>query len=396
MMTKTVVFTCVDSRHFSHGLIPMLLSALPLLLLLHLSPVQDATADFKKNTTAIVTALDAFCLQARKVNGTVSSYQVDGTNKKLTQKTVLKADKSRNMTLEYNADQRFVKGLVFREYGDMRQALVLDYDRGTKGPRLQIDFYAKKGEKFVNFDYENDVNRVFAYDSPTTYALRPIPQLKLSFVDLLDYPAFKITSVENIDGKEGKLIKVTFKVDQEINAKQTEENRLNDLKQGWIEVRPDQFWTVLRSEYILGGARGPTRNWKADFTYDQGKNVIPLLKQITMATIDQKANTELKLLSRQIDFDFKIVEGALPDDQFSLTQFGIPERTAEEGLAILAERKKRESLDELNPPSPPSGFAIAKKGIEVSPWVWLGSGLVAIILVIFLINRTLSMKKVQS
>ncbi len=375
----------------------MLTFALSLLIFQPPASVQDPAAELKKLTPAILSSLEKYCLEAHKLNGTVSSYLVDGANKKLTHKTVVKSDKSRYMIVEYNGDQRFVSAEVCREAGDTRQALVLVYSVASKTPRLQQEYYVKKGDKFISDEYDNmnDNARMYAYYSPTTFALRPMPQMNLSFADLIENPAFVVTSLENTQGEGGKIVKISFKIDQEINAKQSSDNQIHALRQGWFELRPDQYWTMNRAEYTLVGARKEVTKWKVDFLYDREKNVIPLLKEIKMTGVDQKENAASKPINEAKEFDFKVVEEVLPDEQFSLSQINSPERTVEAGLKHLEDRTRREALANLNPPPPPGGFPVAKQAFEVPPWVWLAGGLVAFLVVMQIVFRVTSKKIVS-
>jgi hypothetical protein len=375
----------------------MLTLALTLLISQPPTPVQDPAAELKKFTPVILSSLDAYCLQAHKFNGTVSSYQIDGTNKKLTHKTVVKSDKSKYMIIEYNGNQQFNSAEIYRELGGTRQVLLFAYSIASKSPRLQKEYYSKVGEKFISDEYENmyDNSRFYAYESPTTFALRPMPPTKLAFADLLDFPAFKVTSMDLRQTEAGRIAKISFKVDQALNAKQNSENQLHNLQEGWFELRPDQFWTMNQSEYTFVADRRGNQKWKVEYVYDGNEKEVPLLREIKMTITDPKENTQVKPISRVIDFDFKLIEGTLPDDQFNLSQFNIPERTVEEGLKELEDRAKRESLDKLNPPTPPGGFPLAKKEFEVPPWAWLAGGLVVFFIVVQLVFRITAKKNVR-
>ena len=372
----------------------MLLLFLTMLSFLQPSTVQDPSMELKKWSQSISSSLDAYCLKARKVNGTVSNYQLVGTNKKLTLKTILKADQNKYLILEYNGNDQFTAGELYRQSGDTQQVVIFSYSKASKGPRMQKEYYAKVGEKFVEDEYENQNynNRVYAYDSSTTYALRPMPQVKLTLADLLEYPAFKVTSFEIRQGENGKIAKISFLVDQEVNAKQSSDKQLADLKSGWFELRPDQFWTMHQAEYTMG--RGQTRKWKVDFVYDNRKNAIPLLKEIKMKTVDQLDNKELIPISRSIEFDFHIVDGILTEDQFTLPEFKLPARSIEDGLKEKEDRKRRELADAIIPPSTSEGFPLAKKGLEVNPWVWFYGGPVVFLIVLFLVFRMTSKNKI--
>lgn len=365
----------------------MLLHFLFLMLAQAPASTQPDAASLKQLAADVQQALDAFCEHSRKINGTVSVYRVEKESKKLLQQTAIKTDASRRLTIEYNGDKQFSRAELYREYPPGRQLLILNYDRGNKGPRLQIETYAQKGETFEFYeDYEYEKNRIFAYDFPTNNALRPVPQVKWTFADLLEYPAFKITSMESSGKDNDRVVKVAFKVDQAINAKQTLENQLSQLQHGWFEFRPAQFWTIHRAEYALADSRKAIQTWQVSFHYETDKSPIPLLKKIQMATLNQKGQVEP--ISREIDCQFELISKTLPDSVFSLEQFGLPERSIEAGLQDKADRKKREESDKLNPPPPAGGFPIAKHGIDWNVWSWLiGAGIVLLIGVILMLAR---------
>ena len=373
----------------------MLLLLLTMLNFQQPSTVRDPSVELKKWSHSILSSLDAYCLEARKVNGTVSNYQLDGTNKKLTLKTILKADQNKYLILQYNGNEQFTAGELYRQSNGTQQVVIFSYSKAAKGPRMQKEYYAKVGEKFVEDEYENqnDNNRMYAYDSSTTYALRPMPQVKFTLADLLEYPAFKVTSFEIRQGENGKIAKISFLVDQDVNAKQSSDKQLVDLKSGWFELRPEQFWTMHQAEYTLG--QNQPRKWMVDFVYDNGKNAIPLLKEIKMKTIDQLDNKELKPISRSIEFDFQIVDGILTEDQFTLPVFKLPVRSIEDGLKEKEDRKRRELVDATFPPPPPEGFPLAKKGLEVNPWVWFYGLPAVFLIVLFLVFRMTSKNKIS-
>ncbi len=365
----------------------MLLHFLVFMLAQSPAPTQPDAASLKQLAADVQQALDAFCEHSRKLNGIVSVYRVDKESKKLLQQTVIKTDALRRLTIDYNGDKQFSHAELYREYPQGRQLLILNYDRGNKGPRLQIETYAQKGEAFEFYeDYEYEKNRVFAYDFPTNNALRPVPQVKWTFADLLEYPAFKITSLESSGRDKDRVVKVSFTVDQAINAKQTLENQLSQLQHGWFEFRPSQFWTVYRAEYALADARKAIQTWQVAFHYEPSQAAIPLLRQIQMAPLTQKGQVEP--VSRVIDCQFELVSKTLPDSVFSLEQFGLPERTIEAGLQDKADRKKREESDKLNPPPPAGGFPIAKHGIDWTLWSWLiATGIVVFVAMGLLLSK---------
>lgn len=357
----------------------MLFFILTLIAFPEQTQAQDVTAELKKITDSVKSALDDYCTQARMINGTVSTYDLDGTEKKLRHKTVIKSDKTRYITAQYNAEDRFVSAEVYRDFGDMRQALLIETYRVSNEPTLRFEYYAKKGEKNDHFVTIDDI-RTFAYDTPSAFALRPVSHLKLSFLDLLDYPAFKVTSIRHHQSGNNKLVKLNFQVDQELNAKQPPDLQLANLQEGWFELRPDQFWTVNSAEYMIpANRRRPGRRWKTEVTYDAAKNAIPLPKEIKMTTVDQKEKTDLKPISQLYEFDLKLITVPLPDDQVTLTQFKLKERTPDEWLKDQEILRKQETE---SAPAPAGGFPIASSGPAVSPWVWLGGGLASILLLI--------------
>jgi hypothetical protein len=364
------------------------MSFILLALLLPLSPQQPVpvnVSESQKLKADLEKAYETYCLQARKLNGTVTVYGLEGDTKKLNWKSKVNADKNNLLISYYNSSQRFINADVFRIFGDTKQVMSLGYHNPSKTTRKLSEDYRKTEDTSHPFPIET--TRVFASESPTALPLRPLPDMGWSFLDLMDCPAFQITAIENIGKDKNSRVKVSFQVDEAINKKQVNESQLNFLKNGWVIFRPDQLWTIEEAEIttLEFERRKPPRAVTShlQFAYATPPGGIPILKEIRVTPVVNKDKvTDQKPKQLLYEVDFKLLEAALPAEQAGIKQFGmIKERTAEDWKKEEAERLRLEAEENARIAKiPPEKLKPASKAFEIDPWVLLVGGVVAFIL----------------
>lgn len=346
--------------------------------LLFLLAAQTPAADeMAKLLPAIKDAQSAFVQEARKLSGTVTIYDVTEA-KKLLRGHLVKIDPQRYIVQETDASQKPTKIEIYRQAGDVRQALHLA--RRGDSYRMVEESYRKKGEPA----FDIDSSRVFAYDAPACIPLRIVPTVQLTILDLLEYPAVEITKVENLTMGKEKVVKITYQVNKAKNDGVLGEDKLTSVISGWVALRPDHLWTVHSAEYSLPGERRrPGRTWKAEYIYEATPGN-PVIKEIQIASIDQKADKpDLKLVKHLFEFALKPAKEPFTDKDFSMAQFGMKERTATDWMAEIAAREKAEAEEQAKIAAlPPGATKPASSGVNVDPWVVLIGGVAAFVLLV--------------
>lgn len=349
-----------------------------MLMLLFLLTTQAPIADeMAKLLPAIKEAQNMFVQEARKLSGTVTTYDVTEA-KKLLRGHLVKIDAKRYLVQETDASQKPTKIEIYRQDGDIRQALHLA--RRGDNYRMVEESYRKKGEPA--FDIES--NRVFAFDAPACIPLRPVPTVQLTILDLLEYPAVEVTKIENLTMGKEKVVKITYQVNKSKNDAVVGDDKLTSVISGWVALRPDHLWTVHSAEYSLpGDRRRPGRTWKADYLYESSPG-IPVIKEIQIASIDQKADKpDLKLVKHLFEFALKPANEPFTDKDFSMAQFGMKERTAADWLVEVTAKEKAEAEELAKIAAlPPGATKPASSGVNVDPWVVLGGGVAAFVLLV--------------
>jgi hypothetical protein len=350
-----------------------------LTLLLLLTAQTPATDEVTKLLPAINSGIETYVKEARKHSGTLMIHDVTEA-KKAVRGFAVKSDWPRYLGQTLNAEQKPTQVELYRSFGDIRQAVSLQRNR-SGAMMMQDEKFRKKGEP--GFDIE-DV-RVFAFDSPTCLALRPLLDLKLTVPDMLEYNPIEVTKVENLTIDNTKVIKLTYQVSKAKNEALDTNARLNPLLAGWVMLRPDHLFTVLKAEYTLPGERRrPARTWKTDYVYEPGTGPFQMLKEIKLETIDQAADKpDLKLIKQLYEFNFKPNKEPLTDKDFTMAQFGVKERTANDWLTEVAAREKAEAEEQAKIAAlPPGALKPVSAGINVSPWAILVGGFAAFIILV--------------
>lgn len=338
-----------------------------------------ATDEMTKLVPAIQAGMEKFVPEARKLSGTVSISDVTEA-KKLLSGHIVKTDGPRYIVQDTGANQKPTKVELYRAFGDIRQGIIMTPDRsGVMQIRDQL--FRKKSEPA--FDFE-DV-RVFAYDAPACIPLRPVPSINKTILDFLDYPAFEITKIENTTIDKEKVVKISYQVNKDKNKLQDSDERLNSIISGWVAFRPQQLWTVYRAEYQLpGDRRRPARSWKADYVYESTPGAFPVIKEIRLSTTDQQADKpDLKLSKQLYEFALKPAKEPFTDQDFSMAQFGVKEKTASDWLVEVAAKEKAEADEQARIAAlPPGATKPASSGLNIDPWVVLIGGVAAFIILV--------------
>jgi hypothetical protein len=359
------------------------------------SPAPDQ-AELQKIKSAMQASHETFCQQARKVNGSLTLYRFDGEQKKVVQRTIVNADKTRYFCIAENGEKRLINAEVYRPFGDQKQSLFIVYNNMAKKPLIEIEQYLKLGEP--NALFPNEQARGFAREAPATLALRPLPPRKYTLLDLLDFQAFQVSAIEKLTKNNSPMVKVTFKVDQAINATLPNDKKLTGIKGGWFLFRPEQLWTVDSAEIILleNVRRQPPREvtWKADYVYDPSSTTFPMLKEVRWESAANKDKPDEKPVKQVYETQWKVVEAALPDEQFSLKQLAIAERTADDYNREKAEKLRLEEEEKAKIAAlPPEALKPVRESLEISPWVWLIGGFTAFILFLIALFELTSKKR---
>lgn len=347
-----------------------------LFLLTTQTPAIDEMAKLKP---ALQAAQEKYVQDARKLSGTVSIYDVTEA-KKLQRGFLVKSTDQHYMVQNTDANKKAVNLEIYRQFGDIRQALYVASNRGQDTYRVVEESFRKKGEPA----FDIDTARVFAFDAPACIPLRPIPTIRMSLLELLDYPAFEVTKIDNITMDKEKVVKISYQLNKEKNDAQAADDKLAGFVSGWVALRPDHHWTIYKAEYTLAGdRRRPGRSWKADYVYDAAPG-FPVIKEIRLSTTDQQADKpELKLSKQLYEFDMKPAKEPFTDKDFSLTQFGLKERTANDWLAEVVAKEKREAEEQAKIAAlPPGATKPASSGLNVDPWVVLVGGVAAFIILV--------------
>lgn len=372
-------------------------------ILLPYSPEQPPpvnVAEVQKLKTGLEKAYEAYCAQARKLNGTVSVYELDGDTRKLSWKSKVNADKNNLLISYYNSSQRFYSADVLRICGDTKQMMSLGYHNPSKKTYMASEEYRKIDNSSKPFPIET--TRVFASDAPTALPLRPLPDLGWSFLDLMDCPGFQITAIETIGKDNNSRVKVSFQVDEAINKKQVADLQVNFLQSGWVIFRPDKLWAITEAELttLELERRKPPRPVTSHllFTYATPAGSIPILKEIRVTPVvskDKPADPKAKQFLYEVDF--KLLETNLPADHASIKQFGIEERTADDWKKEEAERIRLDTEEKaLIAKIPPGKLKPAGSSFEISPWVLLVGGFIAFILGVIGVFMVTAKKPVKS
>jgi hypothetical protein len=330
-------------------------------------------------------ALNQFVLETRRWSGTIDVFDVTG-EKKLVRNSIVKSDGQRYLVQILDASKKPTNIELFRPFGDTRQSIALAGRNGTLN--VTKDEFRKKGEPA--FPFED--HRFFASQSPVAIPLRAVPTLNYSVLDFLQSPACRISKIEPLTLGQQKIVKVTYTISKEENDKLAAEQKLNQVMEGWVELRPDQLWTVHRAEFKVAGARrAPARTWKADYVYDttprEPASKAPVIKEIRMETIDQApaagTTPELKLVKQLFAFGLQPVSPAWKDTDFSMAQFGVKEHTANDWLAEMAAKEKAEAEEQAKIAAlPPGAIKMAAAKDNIDPWIVLIGGVAALIFLV--------------
>lgn len=346
----------------------------------------DATdRDFDKTLRVITDAWTDNCIPYKKLNGVVTSIVLDKDNIPNKVKNVIIFDGFNSLNALYLNGSEFRGAGISRNFNGVQQLLGINISGQTKKPVIQSESYSTSIDYYDVFITKDD--RTFMKTWGTGAPFRPTSHLRLSLLDLLEYPAFKVKTIrKNVDG-EAKNVQIDYEVDQVINEKQVNPNKLFGLKEGSVILRPDMNWMIIKSLYVIDSKK-TTRKWQSDYDYDINPNQVPIIKSIKTHTIDNNPDAKLLPLEISSEFQLEIVDHKLPAEVFSLKQFGLEERTPEDYERMIAMQKEAE-LKEKNTfaPTPPGGFPVAAQPFMISPWWWLtGAGVALVLLSAFLLR----------
>jgi len=347
---------------------------------------QPAAVDIQQLKSSVATAYETYFQYGRKLNGSISIYQLDGDKKTLQRKIAVKADKTRYLVQESNGEQRFVSADVFRPFGDVKQWLHLEYNGMSSAPRIQRETYRKDPDTTPMFPVET--MRTFSYSAPAALPLRPVAQWQWTLRDMLECPGFKITAMEQLKQNNVALVKITFEIDKAIDDQQGGDLRMGSLfEKGTMVFRPEQCWAVQSAEMMLKSERRkPARLWTAEFTYGSPSGALPVLKEVRVSAAAGR-DADQKPVKQLYEVDFKPVEGALPDEQFGLKQFNnMQERTPEAWLRAEDERARLEAEEKAKIALIPPEKLKPASQIFIDPRILLWGGVGAFVfLVLFVI-----------
>lgn len=356
---------------------------LVLILTLHTTPSDNP--EFAKVMTDLTQAWSKQCPTLRQLCGTVTVKSIDSGGKETVSTHEVKGTPDGYLYVVRNGTE--VSGSLSRPDGPMQQELRLGVRRGSKDliingeSYMPLEQYRKTEFYFVDREL---LSRWFL-----ARGCQPIEGRALSIMDVVEYPAFKLLSMQKVKGDNEELIKIDYDIDQAINNKKTGDEKITGVKRGSFTVAPARSWVLVSSTFEGEEGRSrATRKWQSDYTYVTKPQAIPIIKTVKSRTIDNNPDAKLLPQERTTEYQLEVVTTKLPADAISFKQYGVEDRTYAHFLADV-ERDKQIQLKEQNnsAPTPAGGFAIASQPFTLSPWMILsGSGVIVvlIILVVFL------------
>lgn len=186
---------------------------------------------------------------------------------------------------------------------------------------------------------------------------------------LLESPAFHLNSFSSFVRDGVSIVRIEYTVD---NKKAAPKNQVTlHLRQGWLELLPDQCWVMHRGECLLAytppGATDARARWfRTEYHYDTKSAPVPLLRSIKEVTIDQKEHPDWPVLEYSIESNFQIPAVLPGEDAFLLKHFGLPER--DPSASVFEEPEVKEAPGSAKPRL---YYVKPQSDWWFSPWAWL-------------------------
>lgn len=209
---------------------------------------------------------------------------------------------------------------ISRIRGPYRQQLDISRAKPTAPWVIPRDISSPITDENRSLHYEND--KIIGFIHFDNY--RCAPALYYQTVsELVGFPGFRLNSItENRDGPE-RLVTIDFTVDPPLNQKTPK----TFIRSGRMKLRPDACWTLKSGIFQLDGTcqAGKVIECVVTNTYHDEPEKKNLPKEVkcvsTVITKDNKKAEEI----RRSTYQFASY-AELPDERFSLTQFGMSER----------------------------------------------------------------------
>ena len=132
---------------------------------------------------------------------------------------------------------------------------------------------------------------------------------------LIQDPRFTLKNVSLTAGKDTDCVKVEFDVTQEEPGRDV-------IRSGWIALDPAQYWIVRAYELQAKFFNG-TGVITGSYEYDRGESNTPLLR---LHVRRQKGTFNTgEALDHEYRYECQFVERDVPESEFTLSAFGIPE-----------------------------------------------------------------------
>ena len=190
------------------------------------------------------------------------------------------------------------------------------------------------------------------------------PALQFMFAEdqlprLIKQAEFTVHAVTPVSLGERQLVKVKFvyrpkKID-------SPKPRPND---GWVLLDPDRYWVIQKYEistvWVGEGTSGKS-SWVGTNEYEDGVGGLPIPKRVVRRLKEVDRGKAVDMEHRE---EFKIVEGDVPESEFFLSAFGLPEPV------------------EPNSQNEPVGLT-SQKSMPPYLWVLIGVGIFALLAVGF-------------
>ena len=176
---------------------------------------------------------------------------------------------------------------------------------------VQIDGDLSNGMKF-GLGSPPDEAVIYWSTCPTTLALIPY----FSWGGIKD-PNFTLNKVTSVTRNERQAVKVEFAY-----RSPADKPRIPSLN-GWVLYDPQRFWVIheynVQVEWTSSGVKAST---VATYEYEVTADGLPIPKQVIQRF------TPVGGVDRESRFEFDLKESNVPENDFTLSAFGLPEPTS--------------------------------------------------------------------
>lgn len=143
-------------------------------------------------------------------------------------------------------------------------------------------------------------------------------------------PNFKIIKTAKLPKKDGEFVRLDFRVKRE-----NKNTGFYSDSSGWLVLDPTRCWCVLRSKVFtkvtIKGVHTMDSENETEFETVDHPSGFPLLKSKTSRNMRHTYKDKENKTTSQVKIDYEwVVNDRVPDSEFTLTAFGLPEPGSDE------------------------------------------------------------------